>query len=109
MLGSVTSQIRAPHLLREWTRSNFNGRGLVLQGFAEAHLQLGDLYHLGRRVDADPMLAHAWYEKAAAKGDPEAAARLRITASSISARCQPQTLLVAHSHHLTDYLYCGPK
>ena len=45
-------------------------------GLPEAQLQLGDLYRLGHGVDADTALADAWYRKATAQGDANAASSL---------------------------------
>jgi hypothetical protein len=51
----------------------------------EAQLQLGDLYHAGLGVMEDHAFACAWYEKAAAQGGAEAAARLsRLRAARAS-------------------------
>jgi TPR repeat protein len=47
------------------------------QGLAEAQLQLGDLYRAGLGVAEDLAIAHAWYEKAAAQDNTEAATRLQ--------------------------------
>jgi TPR repeat protein len=48
------------------------------QGLAAAQLQLGDLYRTGFGTGVDPLGARAWYEKAAAQGNLDAAARLQI-------------------------------
>jgi len=50
----------------------------------EAQLQLGDLYKFGLGTAADPATARAWYESAAAQGNPEAAARLRTLPDTLT-------------------------
>jgi TPR repeat protein len=58
------------------SRRSSGAARLQEQGLAEAQLQLGDLYHAGRGVAEDLALAHTWYEKATAQGNPEDAAKL---------------------------------
>jgi TPR repeat protein len=59
-LGVAPDAVRAAKLFRE----------AALQGSGAAQLNLANLYLKGRGVQADPVLAYAWADAAAANGEP---------------------------------------